>query len=75
MLPSRKNLQVEQHGDEDISVLGDPFLLHQALSNIIQNSIDFSCDGGNITITSRIDAERLSLMVDDEGAGDSRLLP
>jgi two-component system, OmpR family, sensor histidine kinase CreC len=66
---SSKDLRVEQHMSDDLSVRGDPFLLHQALSNIIQNSIDFSGRGGHIAIASRIDGERVALVVEDEGAG------
>ncbi len=66
---SRKELQVARHVDDDISVKGDPFLLHQALSNIIQNSIDFSEPGGNIMVSARVDDGNLSLAVEDEGPG------
>ncbi len=66
---SCKGLFVAHHLDDDINVMGDPFLLHQALSNIIQNSMDFSRPGGHIVITSRVDEGRLSLIVDDEGPG------
>jgi two-component system sensor histidine kinase CreC len=66
---SRKGIQLTNNVDENMKVQGDPFLLHQALSNIIQNSIDFSLPGSSITMTSRVDGERLSLSVDDEGPG------
>lgn len=66
---SCKNLQVEHQADEDIKVQGDPFLLHQALSNIIQNSIDFSSNGGCIAIGLRINENILLIVVDDEGPG------
>ena len=66
---SLKNIQVEQNVGEDLNVRGDPFLLHQALSNIIQNAIDFSSKGGRITIISRIEEKSLLLVVDDEGPG------
>jgi two-component system sensor histidine kinase CreC len=66
---SRKNLQVQYVADEDVKIQGDPFLLHQALSNVIQNSIDFSVPGGHILIASRLDDGRVHLAVDDEGPG------
>jgi len=66
---SRKGLLVTRHVDDDIRVNGDPFLLHQALSNIVQNSIDFSEPGGYILISARVDDGNLSLAVEDEGPG------
>jgi two-component system sensor histidine kinase CreC len=55
--------------DERIRISGDVFLLQQALSNLVQNSIDFSMPGEWITISSRIEHDRLLLRVDDEGPG------
>jgi two-component system sensor histidine kinase CreC len=66
---SRKGLHLAREVDESIKVTGDTFLLHQTLSNIIQNSIDFSLPGQWITISSRIEGGRLGLRVDDEGPG------
>jgi two-component system sensor histidine kinase CreC len=66
---SHKGINLTHNVEENITVQGDPFLLHQALANIIQNSIDFSLPGGSITMTCRVDGERLSLSVDDEGPG------
>jgi len=66
---SRKGLHLAREVDENIKVTGDTFLLHQALSNIIQNSIDFSLPGQWITISSRLEGGRLGLRVDDEGPG------
>lgn len=66
---SCKGQQVTCEMKGDILVQGDPFLLHQAISNIIQNSIDFSPCGGLIGISARIDEGMLLLAVDDEGPG------
>ncbi len=66
---SRKGIRLALDVDENLRVNGDPFLLHQALSNIIQNSIDFSPADGSITVTCRIDGQRVILGVDDEGPG------
>jgi two-component system sensor histidine kinase CreC len=66
---SCKGINVHHKANDDVRVQGDPFLLHQALSNIIQNSIDFSSRGACIRITSGINEERLFLTIDDEGPG------
>jgi two-component system sensor histidine kinase CreC len=66
---SRKGLDVACRLADDVRVQGDPFLLHQAISNIIQNSIDFSPAGGRIGIDVQVEEGRLFLTVDDEGPG------
>lgn len=66
---SRKGIHLMLEVDERIRITGDSFLLHQALSNLIQNSIDFSMPGEWITISSRMEHGRLRLKVDDEGPG------
>jgi two-component system sensor histidine kinase CreC len=66
---SRKDLHLTLEVDENIRVTGDSFLLHQALSNLIQNSIDFSLPGNWITISSRMEGGGLRLRVEDEGPG------
>jgi two-component system sensor histidine kinase CreC len=66
---SCKGLHLTLEVDETIKVAGDAFLLHQALSNLIQNSIDFSLPGDWITISSRVEGDSLRLRVEDEGPG------
>jgi two-component system sensor histidine kinase CreC len=66
---SRKGIHLMLEVDERVRITGDAFFLHQALSNLIQNSIDFSMPGDWITISSRIEQGRLFLRVDDEGPG------
>lgn len=66
---SRKGVRLNRQVVDSIKVTGDTFLLHQALSNLIQNSIDFSQPGECITISSRVDNGRLRLWVEDEGPG------
>lgn len=54
--------------DPHLSVHGDPFLLHQALANLIQNAIDFCDPQGMITISARAEDQRILLEVEDDGA-------
>ena len=48
---------------------GDSFLIHQALSNLIQNAIDFSAVNQNIKLSVQINDRMLNLIVEDSGAG------
>lgn len=54
--------------DPHFNVHGDPFLLHQALANLIQNAIDFCDTQGTITISARAEDQRIVLEVEDDGA-------
>ncbi len=51
------------------AIYGDPFLLHQALSNLVQNAIDFSTPGATIRICAHAGEGQLSLMVENSGPG------
>jgi len=65
----RKSLRVACNVDQDIRIAGDPFLLHRALANIIQNAVDFSPAGESIRITARSDGRVASLAIEDQGPG------
>jgi two-component system sensor histidine kinase CreC len=66
---ARKKLRVESSLTDDVSVRGDAFLLHLALSNLVQNAVDFSSEGGAIRISSRREGNLLELSIQDEGPG------
>ncbi len=53
----------------EAQVTGEAFLLRQALSNLLDNAIDFSADGGRITLLLETAAGRHTLIVRDHGAG------
>lgn len=69
LLLSQKGLKAEVANRDDLTVKGDSFLLHQAVSNLIQNAIDFSPAGARIDITVRTDGKILDFILDDEGPG------
>ncbi len=66
----RKALLVRQEiGDNLPMITGDPFLLHQAIGNLLQNAIDFSPTGAVITIRAVHLTSGLRLEVIDAGIG------
>ncbi len=69
VLLSRKNLRVLSRIPSDILIEGDAFLLYQALSNLIQNAIDFSPAGGQIELVGHLEAGRFHFSVRDYGSG------
>ena len=66
---SKKRLTIAVEAGDDIFVRGDPFLLHQALSNLIQNAVDFSPVEGQIKLTARVEKGTVNVMVEDRGPG------
>lgn len=65
----RKHLRVDVEIAPEITVSGDPLLLHVALSNLVQNAIDFSAENGRIAVTAARPGDNVELCVDDEGPG------
>jgi two-component system sensor histidine kinase CreC len=50
-------------------VLGDGFLLRQALINLLENAIAFSPQGSTIQLRTQVLEEQLQLVVEDRGSG------
>jgi two-component system sensor histidine kinase CreC len=67
-LTSRK-LSLRVEGDVSATVDGDPFLLQQALGNLLDNAIEFSPEGGEITVTATVEPDHVILGVSDQGQG------
>ena len=69
VLLSKKGLRVLSQIPSDIRIEGDTFLLHQALSNLIQNAIDFSPARNPIDLFGHVEGERFRFTVRDYGQG------
>ncbi len=52
-----------------IHITGDAFLLRQALLNLLDNAIEFSPDGSEITLTLRTSADNAEIRIRDHGTG------
>jgi two-component system sensor histidine kinase CreC len=65
----KQHLQLTTRHPDNARVRGDKFLLQQALSNLIQNAIDFSPTSGEIMLHSRIEGNLLKIIIEDQGAG------
>jgi two-component system sensor histidine kinase CreC len=50
-------------------VRGDVFLLGQAVSNLVQNAIEFAPAGSEVAVTLQVDGGRAVIAVDDRGPG------
>jgi len=66
---SQKQITVNRDVPEDCRVNGDPLLLHQAVSNLIGNALDFSPPRSTIDIHIQAGIRAVSLVIDDNGCG------
>jgi two-component system sensor histidine kinase CreC len=65
----QKRLRLELAVADDLAVTGDAFLLHLAISNLVQNAIEFSPPGGRLAVRATPAAGAVEVMVEDEGPG------
>ncbi len=65
----QKGLKVSNHVEDRAVVAGDPFLLKQAVSNLLNNAVDFSPQGDDIILRSEIDQGHTKLVMEDHGPG------
>ncbi|MFZ1984294.1 MAG: ATP-binding protein, partial [Desulfatitalea sp.] len=66
-LLTAKQLAVTPDIDPELEVHGDPFLLHQAVANLVQNAMDFSRPQGAIAIHSKESQHQVAIVVEDDG--------
>ncbi len=66
---SQKQIEVISDVADGTVVQGDSFLIFQAVSNLLQNAIDFSSPGGRIKLRGETKNEQLVLTILDEGSG------
>ncbi|HLZ18157.1 MAG TPA: two-component system sensor histidine kinase CreC [Smithellaceae bacterium] len=68
-LLKQKGLSLTSEMPTDVFIPGDPFLLHEAVANLMQNAIDFSPKGEQINIACRIEGKHISIVIEDSGPG------
>lgn len=61
------SLQVRQRVPVELRLLCDPFLMRQALANLLDNALDFSPAGGALLFELERDGERMALSVFNQG--------
>jgi signal transduction histidine kinase len=65
-----KNIALTFRGDNELRIAGDPLLLAQAASNLIDNALKYSPTGGAVAIEVRTSSEGIAeLVVTDNGPG------
>lgn len=56
-------------GAEHASVLGEPLLLREALTNLIDNALTYAGQGAEVTVQVQLAATQVTLSVSDTGTG------
>lgn len=65
-----KGIGLDIGGDDGSAFMGERFLIRHAIVNLLQNAIDFTPRGGNISVSlSKNDAGSVLLTVSDTGPG------
>ena len=60
---------VEQRGEAEVTLLGEPDLLARAIENVVRNAIKHSPEGGTITVETAAAGGQLRIEVLDRGPG------
>jgi len=66
---SGKKISLEMTGDPECTVEGNRFLIRHTLSNLIQNALEFSPEGGELKVNIQCREDRAILTVMDRGSG------
>lgn len=64
-----KNIRFTAEDCGELRARGDRSLLMTALSNLVQNAIDFTPKGGEVSLAASFDGEMVSITVSDTGTG------
>ncbi|MBI2799888.1 MAG: sensor histidine kinase [Gammaproteobacteria bacterium] len=63
---SGQDLGLELHS---ACTMGDPVLLHELLSNLVDNALKYAAPNGRITVRTLVHEQRPTLVVEDDGPG------
>jgi len=76
VLASDKSIKVLKNVESDVIINIDPDRIHQALLNLVDNSIKFTGKGGEVNISLQNNSEFAVISIEDNGIGiDEELQP
>ena len=65
----QRHIRIEVDAPEDAAVEGDAFLLRRAVSNLLDNAVDFSPDGSQVCLALHAAGRTVRVQVRDWGQG------
>lgn len=68
-LAAQRRVQIVCEGAEGLRLQAEPFLLQQALGNLLDNALAFAPPDSRITLAAQVQAGQLQLSVHDQGPG------
>lgn len=69
---ANKQITLSYRPEESLDVMADPKMLDTILRNLLANSIKFTREGGNVTITqNRLPSDHARITISDDGVGIS----
>lgn len=66
---AQRRIRIDVTAGVDAMVEADPFLLRRAVSNLVDNALDFSPDGGIVELGLHLEGRWVCITVRDQGAG------
>lgn len=66
---TQRGCRITVAANEDVTVEADPFLLRRAVSNLLDNALDFSPEGGHIELGLQVQGRWAQITVRDQGPG------
>jgi two-component system sensor histidine kinase CreC len=65
----RRGIRLTLQAPQDATVEGDPFLLRRAVSNLLDNALDFCAQDGEVQVALRVQRRSARITVCDQGPG------
>jgi two-component system sensor histidine kinase CreC len=65
----QRNVAIALEVPADAAALGDAFLIHLALSNLVKNAVEFSPEAGRVRVSVTTEEGHVRIAVEDEGPG------
>lgn len=68
-LAEKKKVAMRVTIDDPVEIIGDPHMLQRALTNVLDNAIKYTQNGGVVSVSLAVDRESATIKVRDSGEG------